>query len=170
MIPRIHAPFRNLAGQRKRQFPVVRNPDRSLAAAAAGLIQPFREVFDGLRAGIQSDMLFLCRKMNDIMSLPISRHGPGDPFFRVGQLALQHRSDALKGIPDAFLLRKNIFVHGLRRFSAEMVLADVFEGSSTFAVKLFRGNYILPAAGCKESRGFGCTGLTRALKQRELLF
>ena len=97
----------------------MRQPDRPLAGVE--LRQPLREDFGGLPAGIQADVLFERRKMDEVLPFPEGGHLPADLLLRLRD----GRSD---GLPNGsqpglngFRLLADVFVDRLR-LDAEMVL------------------------------------------------
>ena len=84
------------------------------------------------RVGIQADVFFGCRKLNQILLFPVSRHTPGNLLHSVRQCVFDGIMDLTEIWLDIFRLLCNIFLNVLRSSAAVMALICVLELSSAF--------------------------------------
>ena len=66
------------------------------------------------RVGIQADVFFGCRKLNQILLFPVSRHTPGNLLHSVRQCVFDGIMDLTEIWLDIFRLLCNIFFNVLR--------------------------------------------------------
>ena len=95
-----------------RQCFVIRQTDRTFTHTEA-----FQFVFEhSCRSisGIQSDMLFKRRKVNDISPLPICGHRPGNTFISIRQCSPQNSTDLIQFRLYRYILYSNILIYALR--------------------------------------------------------
>ena len=130
MIPGVPAPVRDLCDQLQREIIGIWYLDRPLAVIAACLFQLLCKEGYCFRSGIQTDMLLRSGKVYDVMSLPPSRHRPGNLLCRIRQSGTDHIPYALQLAADSLVLCKDVFVYCLRWFPAIMALILILERAS----------------------------------------
>ena len=126
----LSAPCRNLANQVKGQRSVIRELNRSFTGFVP--LQPIRKSFHCLRTGVQSDVIFGCRKLNEILFFPVSGHTPGNLLDCVRQCAAYDFVDLPEIQLGIFRLLCNVFLNVLRCCAAIMMLICILELPSAF--------------------------------------
>ena len=126
----LSTPCRNLADQIKRQRLVIGELDGSLTGFVS--LQPACKGFYRRRTGIQTDVFFGCRKLNQIPLFPVRRHTPGNLLHSVRQCVFDGIMDLTEIWLDIFRLLCNIFFNVLRGSAAVMALICILKLPSAF--------------------------------------
>lgn len=74
------------------------------------------------RVGIQADVFFGCRKLNQILLFPVSRHTPGNLLHSVRQCVFDGIMDLTEIWLDIFRLLCNIFFNVLRGITEKVAV------------------------------------------------
>ena len=82
-------------------------------------------------------MLFERSKMDDISVLPVSRHGPGDPFLRIRNGISKNGTDPVQSGMDFFILQSNILIDRLRLYTIVILTLSTELSAAFWAFPLF---------------------------------
>jgi hypothetical protein len=130
MIPRIIAPLGYLRDELKRQRLIIAKLNSTLARLIPR--QLLLEMFDRFVAWVQPNVLLSSGKVDYVVSLPISRHAPRNPFFRSRKRCPDRMPHLFQKGLDFFRLGCTILGNRFWQLTARMALIDLREHPSTF--------------------------------------
>lgn len=130
MISRFTAPFCDVCNQFQWKRLIIWQPHSAFACFI--FRQTAAEILDSFIIRVQSDMIFKCSKMNDVVLVLVSRHTPGDTLLCLWQYAANGIPDLVQKRLNTFRLCSNICINCFRRLAAKMILIPVLEFTSAF--------------------------------------
>lgn len=128
MISRLPTPFGYFRNQIQRDWFGIKELDGSFAGLVSA--QALQERLNRFGSSVQTEVLFVCGKMDDIMPFPIGGHTPGDPFLRFRECRMEGSAHCRQAGPDFFRLHGYIFVYGFWFLAAKMGLIRILKRTS----------------------------------------